>query len=120
MGRKVALATQNDREFSAVVAAIGQRRKTNRSTAINITDLFKPMTDHLSLNELESYVTSRYAHGRAPMLGKNVEWIDIEEKELKAYSTEFLYKDVVTITFTYDSAWGAVTQFQAILFNGQL
>ena len=40
-------------------------------------------------------------------------------KELKAYSTEFLYKDVVTITFTYDSAWGAVTQFQAILFNGQ-
>ena len=51
--------SQNDREFAEVIAAIANVRKANRSTAIDVTPQFKPMTDRLSLTELKDYFQFR-------------------------------------------------------------
>lgn len=120
MGKKVVVVSQNDREFSEVITAIANRRKTNRSTAINVTELFQPMTDRLSLTELRNYVSSRYSLRREDVQGEKYEWVDLEENDLKAYSKEFLSLDSVTIVFFYDAGWETIIKFQAVLFNGQL
>lgn len=120
MGKKVVEVSQSDREFSEVIAAIANRRKTNRSTAIVVTDLFQPMTDRLSLAELRNYVSSRYSLRREEVHGEKGEWGDLKENDLKAYSKKFLYLDSVRIVFFYDAGWESVIKFQAVLFNDQL
>lgn len=120
MGKKVVVTSQNDREFSEVVAAIANRRKTNRSTAITVTKLFQPMTERLSLAELRNYVSSRYSLRREEAQGEKYEWVDLEKNDLKAYSKEFFYLDSVRIIFFYDAGWETVIKFQAVLLNGQL
>jgi len=120
MGKKIVVANQNDREFSEIIAAIGNRRKTNRSTAITVTELFQPMTERLSPTELRNYVSSRYSLRREKVLGEKIEWVDLEKNDLKAYSKEFFYLDSVRIVFLYDPSWETVIKFQAVLLNGQL
>ncbi len=120
MGKKVVVTSQNDREFSEVVAAIANRRKTNRSTAITVTKLFQPMTERLSLAELRNYVSSRYSLRREEAQGEKYEWVDLEKNDLKAYLKEFFYLGSVRIIFFYDAGWETVIKFQAVLLNGQL
>jgi hypothetical protein len=87
---------------------------------MNVTDLFKPMTGRLSLNELKDYVFSRYSHRRAEAQGAKSEWADLEASDLKAYSNEFLDKESLRILFHYDTDWKIATKLQATLFNDQL
>lgn len=120
MGKKVVVVSQNDREFSEIIAAIANRRKTNRSTAIIVTELFQPMTERLSLTELRNYISSRYSVRREVAQGEKYEWVDLEKYDLKVYSKEFFYLDSVRIVFFFDPGWESVIKFQAVLFNDQL
>jgi hypothetical protein len=113
---------QNDREFAEVIAAIANIRKANRSTAIDVTSQFKPMTDHLSLTELKDYISSLgpYQHRRATSRGITYDLIDIDERGLKSFDGAFLYLDSLSMTFDYGEDGKTVTKFISVLLNGQL
>jgi hypothetical protein len=119
-GNSAVLATQNDREFAEVITAIANKRKVDRSTAIDVTPFFKPMTDRLSLTELKDYVLGRYSGNRGMSLGIRFDRVEIEERELKSFDRAFLYKDGLAITFGYSDDWKTVTIFKAVLLNDQL
>jgi hypothetical protein len=111
------MESQNDREFAAVVAAIADLRKADRSTAITVTPLFQPMLDRRSLTELKNYVLFRY-----PRRGhsEKSDLVEIGEQQLRGFNRAFLYKDSLSITFAYSGARETVENFVAVLLNDQL
>lgn len=111
--------SQIDREFVAVIAAIAERRKVDRSTAITVTPLFQPMLDHFSLAELKNYVLAEYPYRRAEGRS-NYDLIDIEDRKLKSFNRAFLRKDKLRIVFSYSDAWETVSSLHAVLLNDQL
>ncbi|MEH2534691.1 hypothetical protein V1277_006015 [Bradyrhizobium sp. AZCC 1588] len=115
----VSLGDQNNREFAAIVAAIAKRRKIDRSVAIDVTPLFLPMLDRISLAELNDYILDRYSPKRGEDHESKHDIVEIEDRELKSFDRSFIYKDVLTITFTYSDAWETVDKFQAVLLNRQ-
>jgi hypothetical protein len=117
--------TQDDRDFADVVVAIAKVRKGSRLTAIDVTHLFKPLTDRLSLDELRDFVLSRYPS----MSGEGIamdykplkfDMVHIEEGELRAFDRAFLYKDRLDIVFGYSDDRKVVKSFKSVLLNGQL
>ncbi len=116
------MESQNDREFAAVVAAIADCRKVDRSTAITVTPLFQPMLERLSLTELKNYLFARYPNRnrRGEERSEAYDLFDIGDLELKGFDRAFLYKDHLSITFTYSDAWETVGGFLAVLLNDQL
>lgn len=112
--------TQNDREFAEVIAAIASVRKANRSTAIDVTPQFKPMTDRLSLAELKNYILNRYEHKRVKAQGITYDFVSLDERGLKSFDGAFFYLDSLRMTFGYSNDGNTVTIFKAVLLNGQL
>ena len=111
------MENQDDRDFAAVIAAIAERRKVNRSTAITVTSLFQPMLNRLSLTELKNYVLSRYSRrGHS----EKSDLVEISELQLKGFDGAFLFRDKLSITFVYSSARETVEEFVAVLLNDQL
>jgi hypothetical protein len=60
----VFMDNQDESEFAAVVVAIAKRRKSDQSVAIDVTPLFRPMLDRMSLAELNDYILGRYSPNR--------------------------------------------------------
>jgi hypothetical protein len=116
----VFMDNQDEREFAAVVVAIAKRRKSDRSVAIDVTSLFRPMLDRISLAELSDYIISRYSPKRGEDHESKHDIVEICARDLKSFDKSFLYKDVLTITFSYSDAWETVDRFQAVLLNRQL
>ena len=111
------MENQDDRDFAAVIAAIAERRKVNRSTAITVTSLFQPMLNRLSLTELKNYVLSRYSRrGHS----EKSDLVEIGELQLKGFNRAFLFKDKLSFTFVYSGARETVQNFVAVLLNDQL
>jgi hypothetical protein len=113
------MESQNDRDFAAVIAAIADRRKVDRSTAITVTPLFQPMLDRLSLTELRDYLFTRYSNMRGEHRSK-YDLVEIGDRDLKSFDRAFLYKDKLSMTFVYSDAWETVDRFLAVLLNDQL
>jgi hypothetical protein len=114
------MESQDDREFAAIIAAIAERRKVDRSTAITVTPLFQPMLDRLSLTELKNYVFTRYPNRRGEDQFTKYDLVEIGEQELKSFNRAFLHKDMLRIVFSYSDAWETVDRFHAILLNDKL
>jgi hypothetical protein len=114
------MESQNDREFAAVVAAIAECRKVDRSTAITVTALFQPMLDRLSLTELKNYLSNRYSPTRGEDQFTKFDLVDIGRQELKSFHRAFLYRDRLRIVFSYSDAWKTVERIHAILLNDHL
>jgi hypothetical protein len=114
------MESQNDREFAAIIAAIAERRKVDRWTAITVTPLFQPMLDRLSLTELKNYLLTRYPNRRGQGKSSKYDLVDIGEQELKSFNRAFLRKDKLSMTFGYSDAWETVDSFLAVLLNDQL
>jgi hypothetical protein len=114
------MESQNDREFAAVMAAIAERRKVDRSTAITVTPLFQPMLDRLSLTELKNYLLTRYPNRRGEDQFTKYDLVEIGEQELKSFDRAFLHKDKLSMTFSYSDAWETVERFLAVLLNDKL
>jgi len=114
------MESRNDREFAAIMAAIAERRKVDRSTAITVTPLFQPMLDRLSLTELKNYLLTRYPNRRGEGKSSKYDLVDIGEQELKSFNRAFLRKDKLSMTFGYSDAWETVDRFLAVLLNDQL
>ena len=119
-GERPVMESQNDREFAAVVDAVAECRKVDRSTAITVTPLFQLMLDRVSLSELKNYLFSRYSNRRGEGQSTKYDIIDIGEQQLRSFNKAFLYKDKLSITFVYGDAWETVERFQAVLLNDQL
>ena len=113
------MESQNDRDFAAVITAIADRRKVDRSTAITVTALFQPMLDRLSLTELKDYLFTRYSNMRGEDRSK-YDLVEIGDRDLKSFDRAFLYKDRLRIVLSYGDAWETVDRFLAILLNDQL
>ena len=88
-GTGAVMNDQNDREFAEVISAIANRRKVDRATAIDVTPLFKPMTDRLFLTQLKDYILGRYEHRRGTSQGIKFDRVDIEERELRSFDAAF-------------------------------
>lgn len=116
----VFMDNQDEREFAAVVVAIAKRRKSDRSVAINVTPLFQPMLDRMSLAELNNYILGRYSPRRGEDHESKDDIVEIRAPDLQSFDSSFPYKDVLTITFSYSDAWETVDGFQAVLLNRQL
>jgi hypothetical protein len=114
------LETQDDRDFAAVMTAIADRRKVDRSTAITVTPLFQPMLDRLSLTELANYLLARYSSSRGEGQSSKYDLVEIGEQELKSFNRVFLRKDKLSITLGYSDTWETVDRFLAVLLNDQL
>jgi hypothetical protein len=114
------MESQNDRDFAAVIAAIADRRKVDRSTAITVTPLFQPMLDRLSLTELKNYLFTRYPNRRGEGQSGKSDIVEIGDRDLKSFDGAFLYKDKLSMTFGYSDAWETVDRFLAVLLNDQL
>ena len=114
------MENQDDREFAGIIAAVANLRKVDRSTAINVTPLFQPLTDRLSPVELKDYILSRYQSKRGEEHSGKYDVVDIGEQELKSFDSAFLYKDFLRIIFGYGDSWKTVNRFQAVLLNDQL
>jgi hypothetical protein len=114
------MKNQNDREFAAIVAAIADLRKVDRSTAITVTPLFRPMLDRLSLNELRDYLLARYRNDRGEDQFTKYDLFEIGDRELMGFDGAFLYKDRLHIVFSYNDAWETVEKILAILLYDQL
>lgn len=115
-----AMESQNDREFAAIISAVAERRKVDRSTAITVTPLFGPMLDRLSLTELKNYLSTRYSHTRGEGQSSKYDLVEIREEELKTFNRAFLRKDKLSMTFGYNDAWETVDRFVAVLLNDRL
>jgi hypothetical protein len=59
-GEPSIMESQDDRDFAAVIAAIADRRKVDRSGSIVVTPMFWPVLDRLSPTELRNYLFTRY------------------------------------------------------------
>jgi hypothetical protein len=116
----VVMDNQDEREFAAVVVAIAKHRKNDRSVAIDVTSLFRPMLDRMSVAELNEYIISRYSPKRGEDQESKHDIIEIWAPDLKSFDKSFSYKNVLTITFSYSDAWETADRFQAVLLNRQL
>lgn len=85
----------SDREFAAVILAIGIRRKVDRSMVIDVTSLFQPILDRLSMTELTEYILSRYPNRRGESRESKYDLVDIGKRELKSFGRGFAYKDIL-------------------------
>lgn len=107
-----------EREFAAAMSRVAALRETNRSTAISVDDLFKPITDKHSLLELRDFLAARYQFKRAWMVVVgNSEYTNITGPALKQFDRRFFTHDSVTIGFRYDSDWKTIVGFYAGLGN---
>jgi hypothetical protein len=114
------MESQNDREFAAIITAIAERRKVDRSTAITVTPSFQPMLDRLSLTELKNYILTRYPNKRGQGKSSHFDLVEIGAQELKSFNRAFLRKDKLRMTLSYSDAWETVDRFLAVLLNDQL
>ena len=119
-GEAAVMESQNDREFATIIAAIAERRKVDRSTAITVTPLFQPMLDRLSLTELKNCLLIRNSNRRGEDQSSKYDLIEIGEQELRSFNSAFLHKDKLRIVFGYSDAWETVNSFHAILLNDKL
>ena len=118
-GEAAALESPMDREFAAVITAIAERRRVDRATAITVTPLFQLMLDRYSPSELKDYLLNRHPSRRGEGRSK-YDLVEIGDRELKSFSTAFLRKDKLSMTFSYSDAWKTVDGFVAVLLNDQL
>lgn len=114
------MASQNDRDFAAVIVAIANRRSVDRSMAVDVTALFQPMLDRLSVSELADYLLSRYPSRRGESRESKYDLVDIGEQELKSFDRGFAYKDILSITIGYSDDWKTANRFLAVLLNDLL
>lgn len=119
-GAASGVESQDDREFAAVIATIAERRKVDRSTAITVTPLFRPMLERLSLTELRNYLLPQYSHDRGEDQFTKYDRMEVRARELKSFNRAFLRKDRLTMTFSYNDEWETANRLVAVLLNDQL
>jgi hypothetical protein len=118
--KAVRLDSREDREFADVIIAIANRRRVDRSTAITVTPLFQPMLDRLSPTQLKNYIFSRYSNRRGEDQFTKYDLVDIGQQELSSFDLAFVYKDHLSMTFSYSNDWETASGFLAVLLNDQL
>jgi hypothetical protein len=120
-GLERAVEMDIEREFAAAMSRVAALRETNRSTAISVDDLFKPISDKHSLSEFRDFLAGRYQFERVRTVAGNSEHLDIEGPALKQFDSRFLRYDKIRIGFYYDSEWKNVVGFFAgLLSNGYI
>jgi len=116
------MESQDDRDFAAVIAAIADRRKVDRSGSIVITPMFQPMLDRISLTELRDYLFARYPNRnrRSRDRSEAYDLFEIGDRDLRSFDRAFRYRDSLRIVLGYNDAWETVARFKAILLNDLL
>jgi hypothetical protein len=111
------MANPTDQEFAAVIVAIANFRKGDRSMAVDVTSFFQPMLNHLSMTELAEYLLSRYPNARGEDSESKHDLVDIRARELKSFSRGFKYQDRLHFTIAYCDDWRTANRFLAVLVN---
>lgn len=117
-GLEDTVRAQLDAEFVEAIRRIASLRETNRSTAINVTYLFKQITDTHRLSDLRDFLSQRYTLTREREgIGRNIEYAYVNADALRAFDSRFLRLDRLDLLFRYSENWKEIVEFKAGLGN---
>lgn len=104
-------------QFEKAISRLGSVRERDRSTAIVVTDEFKPLLQTVSSESLLGFLKAEFPHEEVRDRGKYAIMFEIILSKLKYSSNMMLINDYIRIVFEFDESRSAIVTVFVILLN---